>query len=149
MEQAQQRKYTVDKYMALEAQGGVRHKFFEGEVFAMSGGMAKHNTLVLNCAFAMRTGLRGGTCRVFTKNVQLTVESRRYYNYPDVQVTCAPADLSAERTTKSAILVMKVLSKSTATRDRRWKFNQYKQLPSLKHYANDRSVRLGRPGLPE
>ena len=60
MEQAQQRKYTVDKYMALEAQGGVRHKFFEGEVFAMSGGMAKHNTLVLNCAFAMRTGLRGG-----------------------------------------------------------------------------------------
>ncbi|MGY3090097.1 Uma2 family endonuclease [Hymenobacter sp. UYAg731] len=120
--------------MALETRSGVRHEFFEGELFAMAGGTAKHNTLVLNCAFAMRAGLRGKSCRVFTENVQLAVESGRYYNYPDVQVTCEPADLLAERTMKSPILVIEVLSKSTEIRDRSWKFNQYKQLPSLKHY---------------
>ena len=127
-------RYTVAEYMALEERSDVRHEFFEGEVFAMAGGTAKHNTLVLNCAFAMRAGLRGKLCRVFTENVQLAVESGRYYNYPDVQVTCAPADLLAERTMRSPVLLIEVLSKSTETRDRSWKFNQYKELPSLKHY---------------
>ena len=35
---------------------------------------------------------------------------------------------------KSPVLLIEVLSKSTETRDRSWKFNQYKQLPSLRHY---------------
>ena len=128
------RQYTVAEYMALEERSGVRHEFFEGEVFAMAGGTAAHNTLVLNCAFALRTGLRGKSCRVFTENVQLAVEAGRYYNYPDVQVTCSPADLLAERTMKLPVLLIEVLSKSTETRDRSWKFNQYKALPSLRHY---------------
>ena len=118
MEQARQRLYTVEEYMALEAQGGVRHKFFEGEVFAMADGTAKHNMLVLNCAFALRAGLRGKSCRIFAENVQLAVEQGRYYNYPNVQVTCAPDDLRAERTMKLPVLVIEVLSKSTETRDR-------------------------------
>lgn len=128
------KRYTVAEYMALEEQSDVRHEFFEGEVFAMAGGTAVHNMLVLNCAFALRTGLRGKSCRVFAENVQLALDAGRYYNYPDVQVTCAPADLLAERTMKSPVLLIEVLSKSTETRDRSWKFNQYKQLPSLRHY---------------
>ena len=126
--------YTVAEYMALEEQSSVRHEFFEGEVFAMAGGTARHNLLVLNCALALRVGLRGKPCRVFAENVQLALEQGRYYNYPDVMVTCAPDDLLAERTMKSPTLVIEVLSKSTETRDRSWKFNQYKQLPSLRHY---------------
>ena len=135
MEQSRiQRKYSVEEYMALEAQSGVRHEFFEGEVFAMSGGTIKHNLLIGNCYSALRTGLRGQPCRTFFENVQLAVEHGRYYNYPDVMVTCAPTDLQAERTVTSPVLLIEVLSKSTETRDRSWKFNQYKQLPSLKHY---------------
>lgn len=130
----QPHRYTVAEYFDLEAQSDTRHEFFEGEVFAMAGGSAVHNTLVLNCALALRTSLRGKACRVFAENVQLAVEAGRYYNYPDVQVTCAAADLLAERTMKSPVLLIEVLSKSTETRDRSWKFNQYKQIPSLRHY---------------
>ena len=128
------RRYTVAEYMALEEQSSVRHEFFEGEVFAMAGGTARHNLLTGNCYSALRAGLRGKTCRTFFESVQLAVEHGRYYNYPDVMVTCAPDDLLAERTMKSPTLVIEVLSKSTETRDRSWKFNQYKQLPSLQHY---------------
>ena len=128
------KRYTVAEYMALEERSEVRHEFFEGEVFAMAGGTAMHNTLVLNCALALRTALRGKQCRVFAENVQLAVDAGRYYNYPDVQVTCAPADLLAERTMKAPVLLIEVLSKSTENLDRSWKFNQYKQLPSLRHY---------------
>ena len=128
------KRYTVAEYMALEMRSDFRHEFFEGEVFAMAGASIRHNTLVLNCAVALRNGLRGKPCRVFVESVQFAVEQGRYYNYPDVAVTCAPADLLAERTIESPVLLIEVLSKSTANRDRSWKFNQYKQLPSLQHY---------------
>ena len=134
MEQAGQRRYTVEEYLALEAQSGVRHEFFEGEVFAMSGGTVKHNLLIGNCYAALRASLRGKPCRTFFENVQLAVEQGRYYNYPDLMVTCAPDDLRAERTITSPVLVIEVLSKSTETRDRSWKFNQYKRVTLLKHY---------------
>jgi len=133
-EQAQRKQYTVAEYMALEEESDVRHEFFEGEVFAMAGASIRHNTMVLNCALGLRTGLRGKSCRVFAESVQLAVEQGRYYNYPDVMVTCAPADLLAERTVTAPVLLMEVLSKSTENRDRSWKFNRYKQLPSLRHY---------------
>ncbi len=128
------RRYTVEEYQALEKMADVRHEFFAGEVFAMAGASTTHNTLVLNCALSLRTGLRGQACRVFAESVQLAVEHGRYYNYPDVLVTCAPTDLLADRTVEAPILLIEVLSKSTANRDRSWKFNQYKQLPSLRHY---------------
>ena len=60
--------------MALEAQSGVRHECFEGEVFAMSGGTIKHKLLIGNCYAALRAGLRGTPCRTFFENVQLAVE---------------------------------------------------------------------------
>ncbi len=120
--------------MALEERSDVRHEFFEGEVFAMAGATIRHNLLVGNCYLALRASLRGKACRAFSESVQLAVEQGRYYNYPDVMVTCAPADLLAERTVTAPILLIEVLSKSTETRDRSWKFNQYKHLPSLRHY---------------
>jgi Uma2 family endonuclease len=128
------KRYTVAEYMALEEQSNVRHEFFEGEVFAMSGGTIKHNLLIGNCYAALRAGLRGRACRALFENVQLAVEQGRYYNYPDLMVTCAPDDLLAARTITSPVLVIDVLSKPTETRDRSWKFNQYKHLRSLQHY---------------
>ena len=129
-----EKRYTVAQYMALEEQSDVRHEYFDGEVFTMAGATIRHNQMVLNGAFALRTGLRGKACRVFAEGVQLAVAQGRYYNYPDVMVTCTPADLLAERTVTAPVLLMEVLSKSTEIRDRSWKFNQYKNLPSLRHY---------------
>ena len=120
--------------MELEEQSEVRHEFYEGEVFAMAGGTIRHNSIMLNAAFALRQGLRGKGCKVVADSVQLAVQEGQYYNYPDVAVTCSPTDLQAERTIREPVLLIEVLSKSTEGRDRTWKFNQYKQLPSLRHY---------------
>ena len=128
------KRYTVAEYMALAERSEVRHEFFEGEVFAMSGGSIRHNRLIGNCVFALRTGLRGRKCGIFFESVQLAVEKGRYYSYPDVAVTCSSVDLEAERTIEAPVLLIEVLSKSTEIRDRSWKFDRYKALPSLRHY---------------
>ncbi len=131
---AESRRYSVTEYMLLEEESDVRHEFFEGEIFAMAGGSIRHNLLVLNCAFSLRTSLRDKKCLVVAENVQLAVERGRYYNYPDIAVTCDPTDLAAERTIGSPVLLIEVTSKSTERRDRSWKFERYKELPSLRHY---------------
>ncbi|GAA4371697.1 Uma2 family endonuclease [Hymenobacter koreensis] len=132
--QAAPRLYTVDEYMALELTSELRHEFFAGEVYAMSGGTSAHNTITLNCASSLRTALRGSGCRVYMESVQLAVAQGHYYTYPDVMVTCHPDDIAAERTMRHPVLIIEVLSPSTADHDRSWKFNQYKQLASLQHY---------------
>ena len=132
--ESQPRIYTVEEYMELEKHSNVRHEFYEGEVFARTGASARHNSIAGNTYAFLLYALRGKKCRAYFESVQLEVAEGRYYNYPDVMVTCSPDDLRAERTMKEPVLVVEVLSKSTEGLDRTWKFNQYKQLPSLKHY---------------
>ena len=43
---------TFEAYMTWEAQQAERHEFLGGEVFAMTGARATHNTIALNIALA-------------------------------------------------------------------------------------------------
>ncbi|QKG57265.1 Uma2 family endonuclease [Hymenobacter sp. BRD128] len=126
--------YTVAEYQALEAQSEGRHEFFEGELFAMAGESVAHNVLALNIAFACRQAVRGKNCRVVMEGVQLAVKENRHYTYPDVMVSCDPADQCEARTLHNPVLLVEVLSPSTAAYDRALKFNSYKELNSLRHY---------------
>ncbi|HEX8507626.1 MAG TPA: Uma2 family endonuclease [Hymenobacter sp.] len=133
-EEQQPRRYTVEEYLALEEQSEVRHEYFDGEVFAMAGADVSHNLLVGNFYMALRQALRGRPCRTVMESVQLAVREGRHYTYPDVMVTCDPVDQQAKRILTAPVLLIEVLSPSTAEYDRGRKFNQYKQLPSLQHY---------------
>ncbi|ALD21736.1 Uma2 family endonuclease [Hymenobacter sp. DG25A] len=132
--QSPMRRYTLEEYQALEEVSEQRHEFFEGEVYGMSGATPRHNLIAQNCAFALRQAVRGKGCRVFLEGVQLAVQAGHYHTYPDVMVTCDADDLAAERTMHHPVLIIEILSPSTADHDRSWKFNQYKQLSSLQHY---------------
>lgn len=129
-----QKHYTAAEYFALEAQSEVRHEFFEGEVFAMAGASIAHNTIAQNFILKLRPALRGKNCRVQLEAVRLMVEEGRHYTYPDVMVSCDPADQRESQHLRSPVLIVEVLSPSTEAYDRGLKFNQYKKLPSLRHY---------------
>lgn len=130
----QKPKYTAAEYFELEAQSEVRHEFFEGEIFAMAGASLTHNTIVQNFILKLRPMLRGKSCRVYLETVRLAVEEGRHYTYPDVMVSCDPADQRESQQLHRPVLIVEVLSPSTEAYDRGLKFNQYKKLPSLRHY---------------
>lgn len=136
MGQAEQqpRRHTVEEYLALEEQSEIRHEFFEGELFAMAGADVSHNLLASNFLVSFKQALRGRPCKVLMEGVQLAVEEGRHYTYPDVMITCDSLDLQAKRIVKAPVLLVEVLSPSTAEYDRGRKFKQYQKLPSLKHY---------------
>ena len=139
-----QRRYTVEEYFALEEQSDIRHEYYHGEIFpmdgfgspeAMAGATFAHNTLRQNCVMALRQGLRGSAGRVFDENVRLNIAADDHFTYPDVLVTCHPADLAETRIVRHPGLIIEILSNSTELRDRSWKFEQYQRLPDLRQYV--------------
>ena len=69
------------------------------------------------------------------ETVQVAVEYSRHYTYPDLVVSCDPRDQQETRRLHHPVLIVKVLSPSTAAYDRGKKFKQYQKLPSLRHYV--------------
>ena len=127
---------TFEAYMAWEAEQPERHEFFAGEVFAMTGARATHNTIALNIAVALRDVLRNTSCRVFIADMKLHVASADASFYPDVFVSCDPRDRTpdAELVQRHPQLVVEVLFDSTAAFDRGQKFEAYRSLDSLAAY---------------
>ena len=131
----QQRRYTPAEYFALEASSEERHEYFDGEVFAMAGGTKSHNLITQNFTMALRGSLRGKGCQVYMEDVRLAMQDDFHYTYPDVVVTCDPADRRDPLTVRQPVLIVEVLSPSTADYDRSRKFKQYQKISSLRHYV--------------
>ena len=128
------RPMTAQEFLAWDETQTIKHEFIRGEVFAMTGGVDRNYTVALNLAIALRQHLRGTPCRVYGSDVKLRVEAADCFFYPDLMVTCSAADLASRLIKREPVLVVEVLSPSTAAFDRGEKFADYRQLPSLSEY---------------
>ena len=130
----QKQRMTAAEFLAWDATQTVKHEFVGGEVFAMAGGEDRNYTVAGNLYIALRQHLRGSPCRVYGSDVKLQVESAGSYFYPDLMVTCSAADAADRLIKREPVLVVEVLSPSTAAYDRGDKFADYRMLPSLREY---------------
>lgn len=126
-------KFSIADYLAWEEQQAERHEFYRGEVFALVGARRVHGRVGLNLALALTAHLKGSGCQVFVESMKVQVAHDTVF-YPDVFVTCDPADLQTDRIFHSPKLVVEVLSESTEAYNRGLKFAAYRQLPSLLEY---------------
>ena len=129
--------FTPTEYLAMEEVADYKSEFFNGEIFAMSGGTPDHSTVAVNMTIALGTRLASRPCRVFNSDMRLNVERNGLYTYPDVMVICGKIELVKRRndTVTNPVLIVEVLSESTRDYDRGMKFNMYKQVPSLQEYV--------------
>jgi Uma2 family endonuclease len=126
---------TAREFLAWdEKQTAERYEFVRGEVFMMTGGTDRNSTLAGNLYIALREHLRGTPCRAYVSDVKLRVEAADCFFYPDLMVTCSPTDAASRLIKREPLLVVEVLSPSTAAFDRGDKFAHYRQLPSLQEY---------------
>jgi Uma2 family endonuclease len=126
---------TAEEFLAWEAGQTERHDFVNGEVFAMAGAEDRHVTACLNVAMALRQHLAGTPCRTFMADMKVEAAAGRSFFYPDVVVTCSDADRQRPLVKREPVLIVEVLSPSTAAYDRGEKFVHYRQIASLKELA--------------
>jgi len=128
---------TSEHYLALERQSETRHEYFDGEVFAMSGGSRAHSRLIVNLIKDLGNALVDRPYEVLGSDMRVKVQATELYTYPDVSVVCGEALLEDNRqdTLLNPLVIVEVLSPSTELYDRGVKFDHYRQIPSLMEYV--------------
>lgn len=125
---------TEEEYLAFDrAAIGVKHEYFNGEVYAMSGGGFDHSVISANVTAALHSRFRGKPCQVTQSDMRLKISETKAYVYPDVMVVCGkPALLGkADDLLTNPTVVVEVLSPSTASHDKNAKFAHYRKMPSV------------------
>ncbi|MGH8610643.1 MAG: Uma2 family endonuclease [Gammaproteobacteria bacterium] len=126
---------TPEAYLEWEKTQPEKHEYLNGNVYAMVEARDAHVTVAGNAFALLREHLRGGPCRAFISDMKLRVEQGNAFFYPDVFVTCDPRDLVEEYFKRYPVLVIEVLSDTTAAFDRGRKFALYRRLESLREYV--------------
>ncbi len=124
---------SMQDFLRWENEQQERHEFYRGDVFAMVGVRRVHGAVSGNLFAAFRQHLKGTPCAAFTESLKVQIADDAIV-YPDVFVTCDSADLRTDMLFKAPVLVVEVLSDSTAAYDRGLKFSLYRRLPSLREY---------------
>ncbi|MBW4520902.1 MAG: Uma2 family endonuclease [Scytolyngbya sp. HA4215-MV1] len=131
---AELRRLTPQEYFEWEAQQELRYEYFDGEVFAMTGGSLPHADIALNIASILREHMRG-RCKVRNSDAKVGITEKGPFTYPDVSVSCDERDRTAQQFTRYPCLIVEVLSPSTEAYDRGEKFALYRQMESLQEYV--------------
>ena len=135
---------TPEQYLEIERRAEFKSEYFQGEMFAMSGGRQAHNRLAFNFSVEVGSQLRGGPCRGYNSDMRVHIPATGLYTYPDVVVACGqPQFLDAvQDTLLNPTLIVEVLSPSTEAYNRGRKFEHYRSLDSLREYLLISSERI-------
>ena len=127
---------TPEEYLTWERKQPFKNEYHNGQIIAMSGASRSHNRITLDIATQINNQLMESECEVFASEMRVRTSPEVSYFYPDVIVVCGEPRFEDDTfdTLLNPIIVIEVLSPSTAAFDRGEKFEHYKQLASLQEY---------------
>ncbi|MGJ3629733.1 Uma2 family endonuclease [Sphingomonas sp. MMS24-JH45] len=122
---------TADEFLAMDFGSDRKFELVDGVIRMMTGGSDKHAHVAGNIYYALRS-LRGTGCRPFNSDMGISV-SERDIRYPDVSVVCRPDwdDAAETKAFHDPVILVEVLSPSTALSDQAVKLEEYRRLPSV------------------
>jgi Uma2 family endonuclease len=127
---------TPEEYLAQERQARFRSEFVGGHLLAMVGVSRPHSVLVSALVREIDTQVMERPCDVYSSDMRVKISPTRDYVYPDVVVACEPRfEDGVFDTLVNPVVVMEVLSDSTAGYDRGEKFTLYRRIGSLQEYV--------------
>lgn len=117
-----------------QQQGDRRFELENGEPLEMSAERARHALAKHATARALEDAIAhaGLDCRLFPDGMTVVVDERTV-RLPDAAVQCAPFDLDSAVLEEPVILV-EIVSPSSAYRDENHKLGEYFTIPSVQHY---------------
>lgn len=132
----QQKLYSPEEYLALEAEAEVRHEYRDGEIIEMAGGTTNHNKLAGKFYALLLMALVDQNCEVYIGDVRLWIPKTRKYTYPDVMIVQDEPIYTdtTKMTITNPIVIAEVLSSSTQNYDQGEKFDAYRSIPNFSEY---------------
>jgi len=130
-------KYSIEEYLEMEANSLEKLEYHEGEIFAIAGETLNHSLLSNNVGGSLRQALKtkAKPCRTYNSDAKIAVSDEKFV-YSDTFVVCSKTETFPEmpHAVKNPILIVEVLSDSTALYDRQGKFQAYQKITSFREY---------------
>lgn len=128
---------TESEYLELERAASEKHEYFNGEVFDMAGASEEHANIASNINASLHSQLKNRPCKSYQSDLRVYIPKTGLYTYPDVLVVCGKPQLLPDAyldTLTNPILIVEVLSPSTADYDKGAKFDHYRTIETLQEY---------------
>ncbi len=129
----EERLLTVEEYFELEKNSEVRHEFYFGKLIDMPGESKNANRIAKKIESAFDAILDHKIFETFRGEVRLNINQTAIYRYPDVMIALISDDEDDYAVTQP-IVIVEVLSDSTAKIDTGKKLREYTSLASLQYY---------------
>ena len=125
---------TPLKYLKFDRASDIKHEFFDGEVFAMTGANRNHNLINTSLTVNLVNRMGNSKCRVFANDMRVKIQSASGFTYPDIAVACGKLEFEDNQldTLTNPIVLIEILFDSTEAYDRGEKFDYYRAIPTLK-----------------
>ena len=125
-----------EEYLTWERKQPFKNEYHNGQIIVMSGASRSHNRITVDITIQLGNQLMDSACEVFASEMRVRTSPEVSYFYPDIIVVCGEPRFEDDTfdTLLNPIIVIEVLSPSTAAFDRGEKFEQYKQIASLEEY---------------
>ncbi|MEP6903394.1 MAG: Uma2 family endonuclease [Actinomycetota bacterium] len=134
-----QRKYiSAEEYLELEHVAFEKHEYFDGEIFDMAGTSEEHANISSNINASLHLQLKKRPCKSYQSDLRVHIPATGLYTYPDILVICGKPQLLEDvylDTLLNPIVIVEVLSPSTADYDKGAKFDHYRTIESLKEFV--------------
>ena len=127
--------FTSEAYIIQERKALHKSEYLNGQIFAMSGASRAHSLITSNISNRLYNQLIESDCEVHSSDMRVQPSPIAYF-YPDVLVACGEPRFADDvfDTLLNPVVIVEVLSPSTAAYDRGEKFEHYQQLTSLQDY---------------
>lgn len=136
MASAPLKRMTVDEFLVwAETQPEQRFELVHGQPVAMSPERARHANAKHSVALALEGGIKRAAlpCHVFPDGMTVRIDDETAYE-PDALVYCGARIDGDEVEVPNPIIIVEVLSPSTAGVDASTKLAGYFKIPSVQHY---------------
>jgi Uma2 family endonuclease len=126
------KRMTIEEFLAWEGEPNVHYQLRDGYPVAMAPPADAHGILMINLGAALKDALKGRPdCRPRAQTGIRSVRNPRSLHEADIAVACTPSE-PKRRVLPDPIVVIEILSPSTAEDDFQVKLPDYRIIPSVR-----------------
>ena len=127
---------SIEDYLEGEQHTDIKHEYLGGQIVAMGGASDRHGLIGLSLAALLHPHARSKAWQLFMGDMKVRVDhdGDSFFYYPDLLLSCNPADKEHAYYRRHPCLLVEVLSPTTERIDTREKLLAYRLLPSLREY---------------
>jgi Uma2 family endonuclease len=128
----------IEDYLALERASVTKNEFLFLSIIPMAGASFEHNLLAMNLSALIWFHLRKSNKIVFQNDMRTYNPVNKSFMYPDIVISDGKPIFREDQkmdNLMNPVLIVEVLSESTAVYDKSDKFIACKTIPSLQEYV--------------